>query len=561
MILTLDNFKSEISSQILTRGRDYYQNGAVIELDEIEKNKWQAQVSGSEIYEIEVSINSDNSITSYCDCPYDWGPFCKHEAAVLYAIEEAFPEYFKKPVKPRKQRKKRKTKKEKMAEILASATKEDMYNILLELSLEDRYLYNQLEIRFGIYRGKSAFSKIVKSIIKKYQDRYEFIDYQDSRRAATAIRTLFNQASDFTEKGQIEQAIFIYQSVIEQVTEAIAHADDSNGDLGGCIGGSIFQLSQLSSDLTEDQRKSLFEYLLVEALEERYSGWDWGWELAQIAANLISSPQERQQAFDMLDQKGNLRNQQSKVSNFSRQFDRSQALKIKLSIIGRQDRETDIEQFLIENLWDIDFREKLVYFLIERERLEEAKKYCADYLSELDEPHRFYSPMFLKPLLEIAAIENDHKARIEYARELFILTDEFEYFDLLKKIIQSKTWLTFLKELLTQTDKSIHPQIYLREDMGQNLLASARQMDQYALEKYRKYLETNFPQETSDIYAGLIYGMLEGRAKKRATYQTACRYLRRIQKLGFSEKTQNLILDLQERYVQRRALIDELNKI
>ncbi len=41
-----------------------------------------AQVRGTRIYDVEVSLNADD-IAAHCTCPYDWGGYCKHIGAVL----------------------------------------------------------------------------------------------------------------------------------------------------------------------------------------------------------------------------------------------------------------------------------------------------------------------------------------------------------------------------------------------------------------------------------------------------------------------------------------------
>jgi len=47
----------------------------------------------------------------------------------------------------------------------------------------------------------------------------------------------------------------------------------------------------------------------------------------------------------------------------------------------------------------------------------------------------------------------------------------------------------------------------------------------------------------------------------RKGYKEACRYLRRIYKLGQVEFSQKIIRELRGQYPNRRALMDELNKL
>ncbi|WP_224654613.1 SWIM zinc finger family protein, partial [Escherichia coli] len=39
------------------------------------------------MYEVSVQLDIESNIlTSYCDCPFDFGPDCKHELSVYYAL-------------------------------------------------------------------------------------------------------------------------------------------------------------------------------------------------------------------------------------------------------------------------------------------------------------------------------------------------------------------------------------------------------------------------------------------------------------------------------------------
>ncbi len=90
-MLTLQNFETQISSTILQRGKQYYQNQAVVSLEEKGENTWQAEVEGSQTYQVELTLKNNNEITDYfCDCPYD-GDTCKHTVAVFFALREQMP--------------------------------------------------------------------------------------------------------------------------------------------------------------------------------------------------------------------------------------------------------------------------------------------------------------------------------------------------------------------------------------------------------------------------------------------------------------------------------------
>ena len=117
MDLTLANFELIIDPTILQRGQDYYADGRVINLEEFDTGYWLATVEGTITYRVTITIFLDGSLDWSCNCPYDWGPVCKHIAASLYAIEAAADPA---PTKKSKSRKKRKTRADKIRETVAT---------------------------------------------------------------------------------------------------------------------------------------------------------------------------------------------------------------------------------------------------------------------------------------------------------------------------------------------------------------------------------------------------------------------------------------------------------
>ena len=87
--MNLHNFEVCIDKKILARGYEYYENDCVRSVEETEKNVYVAEVEGGELYTVEVELDAQADIVdSQCDCPYDWGEYCKHQAAVFFALRD-----------------------------------------------------------------------------------------------------------------------------------------------------------------------------------------------------------------------------------------------------------------------------------------------------------------------------------------------------------------------------------------------------------------------------------------------------------------------------------------
>ncbi len=560
MSISLENFREWITPDILQRGHDYFNKNLIQNLDEIEDGRWQAEVEGSYLYEIEIYRSPDNSLEYYCNCPYDWGPVCKHVAAVLFAIEEMFPEYFEKSKKVRPPRKKRKTKSEKIDDILQNISYEELVEIVKNLALEDHQFYNQLAIQFGTPADKKSYARMVKDALRQGKDQYGFIDYYGSNRAARAVRAILSQAENLIKQMQYQEALLILQAILESVTSVMGQADDSNGSLGDCIRCSVLGMKEIANRLEGESRKELFDYFLEKTQDKTLHAWDWGWDVAQLAADMVQIPEERERFFAVLDALVTHNLSDYVKEDFSTQYDFSQVQIIKLSVMERLDTMDEVEEFLQNNIEVHGFRERLVDLYLQQKRLEEAKKVCEDYLSESTDRYRRDRASFMKLLLDLAQIEKNNDRILQLTKELFYETRDFYYYELLRNSTFEQSWEEIFGEILENTRQDILPDIYVREEMWESLLSAAYMMGESSIEKYRIHLEKYYPKETCDIYSRIVYQKLEG-TLNRGVYQEACRYLRRINKLGHVEQMESIIVDLRERHKNRPALMDELSKI
>ena len=83
MLITEDDILAKFTERSFERGRDYYDSG-LVELVVQRGNRLFAEVLGSEClpYHVGVALR-DGDFSASCTCPYDWGGYCKHIAAVL----------------------------------------------------------------------------------------------------------------------------------------------------------------------------------------------------------------------------------------------------------------------------------------------------------------------------------------------------------------------------------------------------------------------------------------------------------------------------------------------
>lgn len=80
------NWKDEFAPHILTRGKQYFEEGRVTNIVQY-GNRITAHVEGTENYYVEIDLPGGVPDSWLCTCPYAVKGNCKHKAAVLFAIE------------------------------------------------------------------------------------------------------------------------------------------------------------------------------------------------------------------------------------------------------------------------------------------------------------------------------------------------------------------------------------------------------------------------------------------------------------------------------------------
>ncbi|MGO1919631.1 MAG: SWIM zinc finger family protein [Alkalibacterium gilvum] len=88
--MRLTNFEDEIDPTILKRGLDYHQREKIATVDKRSENDFVFKIAGTKRYIVTVLLEEDSDTieSTNCTCPYDWGPYCKHQVAVFYYLLE-----------------------------------------------------------------------------------------------------------------------------------------------------------------------------------------------------------------------------------------------------------------------------------------------------------------------------------------------------------------------------------------------------------------------------------------------------------------------------------------
>lgn len=274
MKLTLNNFEQLINEKIVKRGRNYFNNGYVTDVEETEEGEFEIIVQGSDTYSVNLTIAGEVVTDFYCDCPYDGGPLCKHIVAALFYLQEDNIETFSLPAKKQQNKQKAKSTSQQTEELLDLLSHDDLKIFVRDLFANDkklRQLFIARYIQLSSPVSKELYAKKLQALVKAHTDKDGFVGYRETRGLAKAIQEIVEDVEKELQNGQIQPAMQAAFMLVEEVVKLFYYVDDSNGEIAGCICYLFEILETLTTmELDDALHDKLFDHLTT-LFEKRLS--------------------------------------------------------------------------------------------------------------------------------------------------------------------------------------------------------------------------------------------------------------------------------------------------
>lgn len=566
MQIPLNHFEQYINEPILKRGLQYFKQGYVGEPIDVGLGKFEVLVQGSEEYTVKLTIKNNIITEHVCSCPYDLSAVCKHVTAVIFYLLQ---EQLQLKVSPKKTNSKRGTKpikRDKLANEIDNLLEKISHNDLKEFvrkhsadNKDFRNLFISSFIQSDSKQSKEIVTHQIKAILKSAKARRGYVDYSGTRAIGIAINNLLETAEGHFRNNNKITAYSIYCAIMEQLIPALQYIDDSRGDVGCCIDvafNKLFQIAYFPEN--EAFRKEMLNYSFNLIKKEKYEGWDWHIGMLEIAAQLVSSKQELEEIEQLIKQVG-----QSK-------YNRERAQLIHYNIILKNHGQTEAEIFLNKHIGNASLRQVALENAVHDKQFKQAEKIALDGVVHDMPKFPGLVNKWYNWLLKIALAENNPKKIIQHARYLLINSHEGHelYFRHVKEQTPAKKWGAYLEDLIKEI-KASRPQyntsllayVYIQETRWDDLLALLQVYSSfYTIDEYAKYFPSHYSSKIAILYANAVANYVDQKLG-REHYQLACRYIRRIIKLGEQDLAMRVISDLKNRFPKRSSLLEELNKV
>ena len=566
--MNINNFKEYIDKTILKRGYDYYTDGNILDTCNEGDNTYTFEVQGSEDYQVVVQLDDTGEIIySECDCPYDFGPICKHEVAAYFELAESIrtdvnnkDENINVAINNEKVKKK-KAKEPEMKEVLSNLSKEKLIDILLDITQKDRTLNNSLIVRYSKGNSEQELKKckkLIDSIVRKHLGREGFISYREAGYFVSDMEELFEK---IRETDDIILALDIAFLVIDEGIEAFQYADDSDGDVGGLVSATIYLIGEVISyneDIDINIKEKLFEKLLGKSESKIFDDWtDYRIDMLVLCAEIATTEALRYKLKIKLNYliEKNSNNEDMEYSNES-------MLHILFNMVNKYGSKEEAEQFIKDNLKFSSFRELFINKYFKDKNYEKV----IELALEGEKQDERFAGLILKwkqirySAYKELALKDDQR---NLAKEL-LFQGKFEYYKELKELAEDKlSFYNNLKQELKANEdwhsKSMFLQIILEEKDLDEIMGYVRENPR-SIESYAEILMDKFKDEVIEIYKKYIK-LEASHASNRSHYKNVCAIIKKYKRIAGKQSQTPIINELIALYRKKPAFLDELSRI
>jgi hypothetical protein len=573
--LTLNNFDKSISSGMLKKGKDYYDDGAVLEIDE-HKGKWTAEVEGTDMYTITVQVKNKTDIEEwFCDCPYD-GDLCKHVVAVLFCIKEQIA--LQKTIPAAKDPKKL------FDSVLSQVSLDESHEFIKHYASINKDFKTAFELYFAAKDDRidigAKYSDLIRKLIKKNSDR-GFLDYRGGITLSKEVGKLLQDGAQLAHKKNYKDAFVIATVILKEMMQVITYCDDSSGSIGSTLYASTELIETIAEaeDVAPDMKNRIFDFLLPELNDKVYFDYgDFGYYIFSVFKNLaacLNRNDEYLQYLDLMYSKST-----GEYEDYQRDFFKTE----KIEFLNETGRTEEANQLIAENMDIKAVRQAEVDKAIAGNDLKKAKTLLNEGMRKAEaDKLPGLANSWEKQLLNIAVIENDIPLVRWYCKKFaFDRAFENQYYNQWKATFTKEEWPEIVEHVIREIDEKTRKNhketqwsplnyallqalapLYITENYLDRLFLLVKEEKRLdVLMRFHGYLIADYGDELIKLYVPALITDADG-SSNRDHYIQLTNTMKKIVddipagKEAIKQTTQSLLV----KYPRRPAMVEELNKL
>ena len=551
---TIQEILDAAEPKILERGKQYYKQGKILSLEKNRTGGCLAAIAGNgEIYSVAVQQDRDGHVTAMsCNCPYASGDLCKHMVAVLLALqnserEQDFTERTTAVNAAEGQ----------AADWIAEIPGTVLRKFVTDYARRDEAFENELKFAVGFPDEKKELAAVkeqIKIAVRAGTHR-GYIDWRGCDNICAKLDELLKYAQKRLERGYLNSAYQVIDTVLQKAMYLASYADSSNGSVTQTVGFAEELLQAVCDKAAETADKRLqnkfFEKLLRLAKKKCFNGWSENvYTILRIAAKVA----DKKSAVKLMSFLDTMRTQNSSdYDNVCSKF-------VIIELTEKLEGHDAARKLLYEDLTQDDFRREAYNWAMTEKDWPEAIRLCQDKLSQMTET--FEKSKWLERMANACKSGGERGLLEETLKEL-VLCGQTEYYDQYKSLLQEDgTWEqeypAFRDSWYTKLFPSQSMPLLIKENETA-LLMDAAEKNPSSIVDYGKFLVKVYPQRVYCLFKKLINSE-EKRAQNRQDYRRICMLTKKLHELGGTVLALEVLDQLSQKYPHRPAMQEEIQK-
>lgn len=546
---------------ILERGLDYYEEGAIVSLEETASG-YKAVVSGTEEYSVEIEVDDNSVYDMFCDCPYaEDGHYCKHMAAVLYAIEGGMHETMPKKDVFEKINDSR----QELQDVISNISEEELRSLVMSLAENDTALRNRIMTQYAQIVDEKQLIRLkmeVDRIAYENSDRSGFVDW---RHASDYVHAMINFLDEnvqaLIDKDHYMQAFELTNYVFYCIGNQ--NIDDSDGGSGWVASNCYEYWQQILNCCSEEEQNQMFQWFkshqngyVIDFMEEYIS------DFLMDEFHDTELLEEKLAYLDEAIQKAGTDTDSGKF--YSVHYGYVQNILQRIQVMEQLGyTEQEIKEYRRQFRHFSDIRKLEIKEYLERKDyknaisvLKESKELDAKYAGLVSD----YSSQLIEIYEKIGEMDA-YREELEY--HIFHCSpSNLEPVNKLKKLCKKEEWEIYQERILA-SDKTctIRYDFLEAEGLHKRLLDELEAVGYLPLlDRYEQSLKKANPEKLRDAYISLVRKEAGGVADRKR-YKELVKYLKKIAKYpGGKDCAKEVATDWRAMYYRRSAMMDELKK-
>lgn len=556
-----ETWRNLFKPHILERGLNYYEEGAVASIEETESG-YKAVVSGTEEYLVEIEVSNGRLDEMFCDCPYaDDGNYCKHMAAVLYAIERGNREKASK----KSLAEKRKEARQELQNVIESIPEKQLRQLVMNLAANDSALQNQIMTQYAEKLDEKLLIRLKKEVDRiayENSDRSGFVDYYHASDYVDEMNNFLDtNIQALIDKEYYMQAFELTNYVFRCIGNQ--EMDDSDGGASWVASTCYDFWKQILDICSEEEKKLMFQWFknhqkgyTVDFMEEYINDFmmDEFHDQEMLKQKIMYLDEAIQAMGNDTDGGDSFSVHYGYVSNVLQRIRVMEQLGCTEAEIReyrqRFRRFSDIRKLEVrEFLEKRDYQNAILVLKESKELDAEYKGLVAEYSSQLIDIYKKIGDM------------NAYRKELEY--QIFSCSQhDLEYINKLKELCKEEEWEAYREQILKSGRvHSVRYSLLEAEGMYEQLFDEVVATGYLLMvDRYEQTLKKIYPERLRDAYVSLVRKEAS-RVSDRKRYKELVKYLKKIAKYPDGRKyAGEVAANWQALYYRRSAMMDELKK-